>query len=88
MPAGWAVAETSKKRGLVEDIRLQCELGLSVVFEALRWLLRKALLLPAACRPGLAHQTSHLQASIIRSTPAGLTDKSFRAFRGLRCTRC
>ena len=49
--AGWAVAETSKKRGLLEDFRLQCEVGLSVAFESLRWAMRKALLLPGAHKP-------------------------------------
>ena len=61
--AGWAVAETSKKRGLLEDFRLQCELGLSVAFETLRWLLRKALLLPAARRPLQARQAADLRVS-------------------------
>ena len=41
------MGETSKKRGLLEDFRLQCEVGLTVAFERIRWLLRKALWLPA-----------------------------------------
>ena len=41
------MGETSKKRGLLEDFRLQCEVGLTVAFERLRWALRKALWLPA-----------------------------------------
>ena len=45
--AGWNVDETSKKRGLLEDFRLQCEVGLTVAFERMRWLLHKALWLPS-----------------------------------------
>ena len=41
------MGETSKKRGLLEDFRLQCEVGLTVAFERLRWALRKVLWLPA-----------------------------------------
>lgn len=44
------MAESSKKRGLLEDFRLQCEVALSVAFETLRWLLRKGLLLPGTHR--------------------------------------
>ena len=64
-PAGWAVAESSKKRGLLEDFRLQCEVGLSVTFETLRWLLRKGLLLPGTHRSS-QHAAFHVPDAKVR----------------------
>ena len=41
---GWAVDESAKRRGLLEDIRMNCELAVSAVFDwlrkSLRWVTR------------------------------------------------
>ena len=42
---GWAVQEKSK-RGFLEDGRIALELATTAVFDAVRWLVRKVLLMP------------------------------------------
>ena len=44
---GWAADESTKRRGFLEDIRLGCELGVSAVFDAVRYIVRRILALPA-----------------------------------------
>ena len=44
--AGWAVSEQTKKRGLLEDIRLNCEVIVTASFDNMRWLVRRVLLMP------------------------------------------
>lgn len=43
---GWAVFEQAKKRGLVEDVRLNCEVMVTASFDNARWLIRRLLLMP------------------------------------------
>ena len=43
--AGWAVQEKAK-RGFLDDWRLGAELVTTDVFDAVRWLVRKALFMP------------------------------------------
>lgn len=42
---GWAVQEKAK-RGFLEDFRIGLELATTAVFDAVRWLIRKALFMP------------------------------------------
>ncbi len=42
---GWAVQEKAK-RGFLEDLRIGAELATTAVFDAVRWLVRKALFMP------------------------------------------
>lgn len=44
-PAGWAVQERAK-RGFLEDLRIGAELATTVVFDAVRGLIRKVLFMP------------------------------------------
>jgi hypothetical protein len=44
--AGWAISEVAKKRGLVEDLRLGLEVVVGVVFDGLRWMVRRAVFMP------------------------------------------
>lgn len=45
MFTGWAVQEKAK-RGFLEDFRIGLELATTAVFDAVRWLVRKALFMP------------------------------------------
>ncbi|KAK9810435.1 hypothetical protein WJX72_010667 [[Myrmecia] bisecta] len=62
-PSGWAVSEGAQKRGLVEDVRLACELAVTAGFDSIRWLIRKLLLMPQ-------HRTSTGAQPLRPSTPS------------------
>ena len=43
---GWAVSEGGRRRGFAEELRLQFELGVTAVFDTVRWLVRRTLRVP------------------------------------------
>ncbi|KAK9810060.1 hypothetical protein WJX72_004140 [[Myrmecia] bisecta] len=50
-PSGWAVSEGAQQRGVMEDVRLGCELAVTAGFDSIRWLIRKLLLMPQGQQP-------------------------------------
>lgn len=44
--SGWAVSEGGRRRGFAEDMRLNCELAVTAVFDTVRWLMRRTLRVP------------------------------------------
>ena len=43
---GWAVSEGGRRRGFAEELRLNFELGVTAVFDTVRWLVRRTLRVP------------------------------------------
>lgn len=44
--SGWAVSEGGRRRGFAEELRLNCELAVTAVFDTVRWLVRRTLRVP------------------------------------------
>ena len=50
------MSEQAKKRGLLEDVRLNCEVMVTASFDNVRWLIRRVLLMPEPQSRSLAQE--------------------------------